>query len=108
MKTTKSYSRHLVPGRIAILLVAAAALVPDVVMGTLFVVGLGFGGAAIKKFKDHGEDPQRNKLTAPVIYALAAAFLIGLPAFLNMTKTSTLGSGDGNSLSSGVYNTVGQ
>lgn len=80
----------------------------DVAMAIMFLSGLVVGGLSAFKFKAHSDNPGQNKITTPIVYALVAAILIGLPAFLNMAKESTLGTGDGNSMSTGAYSTVGQ
>lgn len=80
----------------------------DVVTGVLFLAGIVIGGLAAFKFKAHSDNPQQNKITTPLMYAVVAALLIGLPAFLNMAKDTTLGDGaQGNSLNSG-YDSIGQ
>jgi cytochrome c biogenesis protein CcdA len=81
----------------------------DVAMGVMFLAGLVIGGLAAFKFKAHSDNPGQNKITVPIIYSLVAALLIGLPAFLNMSKDTVLGSGaQGNSLNGSAYSTVGQ
>lgn len=80
----------------------------DVAMAVMFLSGLVVGGLAAFKFKAHGDNPGQNKITTPIVYALVAAILVGLPAFLNMAKESTLGSGEGNSMNTGAYQSVGQ
>lgn len=79
----------------------------DVAMAVMFLSGLVIGGLAAFKFKAHSDNPQQNKITVPIVYAFVAAILIGLPAFLNMAKESTLGTGDANSMTSGTYTNVG-
>lgn len=80
----------------------------DVVLGVLFLAGIVIGGLAAFKFKAHSDNPQQNKITTPLMYAVVAAILIGLPAFLNMAKDTTLGQGaQGNSINGG-YDTIGQ
>ena len=79
----------------------------DVAMAVMFLSGLVVGGLSAFKFKAHSDNPQQNKITTPIVYAIVAAFLIGLPAFLNMAKESTLGTGESNSMSQSAYDAVG-
>lgn len=81
----------------------------DVAMGVMFLAGLVIGGLAAFKFKAHSDNPGQNKITVPIVYSLVAALLIGLPAFLNMSKDTVLGNGaQGNSLNGNAYQNVGQ
>jgi len=81
--------------------------IADVVMAVFFIGGLVAGGMAAYKFKAHGDNPQQNKITTPIIYAAVAALLIGLPAFLEMSKDSVLGSGaQANGLNGNAYENI--
>lgn len=79
----------------------------NVVIGVLFLAGIVIGGLAAFKFKAHSDNPQQNKITTPIMYAVVAALLIGLPAFLNMAKDTTLGNGAQSSSIDGGYDNIG-
>ena len=78
----------------------------DVATAGAFLAGIVVGITALFKFKAYSENPQQNKVAVPIILAMVAAGLIGLPAFLNMSKDTVL-DGTGNSLDQGVYNDIG-
>lgn len=78
----------------------------NLVVGAMFLGGIVLGGMSAFKFKAHGENPQNEKLTKPVIYALASALLIGLPAYVSMTKETVLGDGAAGSLDDGAYEAI--
>lgn len=78
----------------------------DAATAGAFLGGIVVGITALFKFKAHSEDPQRNKIAMPIILSLVAAGLIGLPAFLNMSKDTIL-DGTGGSMDQGVYNDIG-
>jgi hypothetical protein len=77
--------------------------IADVISGGAYLGGAGFGVKAAMKLRDHHDNPQQVKLSAPITYGLVAGALLGLPTFLTVGGDSTLGtSGQQNSLSSGV------
>jgi intracellular multiplication protein IcmD len=78
----------------------------DATTGALMLIGIVVGGVAALKFKAHNENPREVKLATPLTLMLVSALLIGLPAFLNMTKSTVL-DGPGNSLDSSVYKSIG-
>lgn len=71
-----------------------------------FLVGIFMGILALLKFKAYNENPQQTKISTPIILMLVAAGLIGLPAFLNMSKDTVL-EGEGNRLDAPVYDQIG-
>lgn len=79
----------------------------DLATGGAFLVGIFVGIAALMKFKAYNENPQQTKISTPIILALVAAGLIGLPAFLNMSKGSILEDDNNNSLDQSVYQNIG-
>lgn len=78
----------------------------DAATAGAFLAGIVVGITALFKFKAYSENPQQNKIAVPIILAFVAAGLIGLPAFLNMSKDTVL-DGTGNSMDQGVYNDIG-
>lgn len=79
----------------------------DLLMGAMFLTGIGIGALSALKFKAHNENPQQTKITTPIVFALVAAFLIGLPGYLTIAKTTVLKNGQSNSLDSGAYQSIG-
>lgn len=79
----------------------------DLIMGAMFLVGIGIGAMSALKFKAHNEDPRSTKITTPIVFALVSAVLIGLPAYLTIMKTSVVDDGDANSLDGGAYQNIG-
>lgn len=77
----------------------------DLLTATMFLVGIGLGAMAALKLKAHNEDPRQVKITVPIVYALASAMLIGLPAWLTLTKNSLV-DGQANSIDDSVYSTI--
>lgn len=77
----------------------------NLVTGGAFLAGIVVGVTALFKFKAYSDNPQQNKVTVPIILMMVAAGLIGLPAFLAMSKGSVL-KGTGNSLDEGVYKKI--
>lgn len=80
----------------------------DVIMGGSFLAGIGIGVVSTMKFKAHGDNPERNNLKTPMVLALVAAALIGLPAYLTMTKETLLKDGAANNLDQGTYQQIGR
>ena len=78
----------------------------DLIMGAMFLVGIGIGAMSALKFKAHNEDPRSTKITTPIVFALVSAVLIGLPAYLTIMKQSVV-EGDANSLDEGAYEGIG-
>ena len=70
------------------------------------LIGIFMGILALLKFKAYNENPQQTKISTPIILTLVAAGLIGLPAYLNMSRATIL-EGEGNSMNSGVYDSIG-
>lgn len=72
-----------------------------------FLAGLGLGAISAFKFKAHADNPQQVTLKIPLIYALVAAILIGLPAWLNMSRNTLFTeSGASNSLDGEIYSEI--
>jgi|SRR5476651_192022 len=67
--------------------------IADVISGGAYLGGAGFGVKAAMKLREHHENPQQVKLSAPVTYGLVAGALLGLPTFLTVGGDSTLGTG---------------
>lgn len=81
--------------------------VADVVTAVIFLAGLGVGAAAAFKFKAHSDNAQQVPLKVPMFYAIVAALLIGLPAFLSMGKSTIFGAdGEVGGMDTGVYNKI--
>ena len=78
----------------------------DLATGGAFLVGIFVGIASLMKFKAYNENPQQTKISTPIILALVAAGLIGLPAFLNMSRGTIL-EDEGGSLEGSVYQNIG-
>ena len=77
--------------------------IADVISGGAYLGGAGFGVKAAMKLRDHHENPQQTKLSAPITYGLVAGALLGLPTFLTVGGDSTLGqNGTKNSLQKNV------
>lgn len=74
----------------------------DVATAGAFLAGIVVGISALFKFKAYSENPQQNKIAVPIIMSLVAAGLIGLPAFLSMSRDTVL-DGNNNSMETGVY-----
>lgn len=82
--------------------------ITNAITGALMMIGIVIGGIAALKFKAHNENPQQVKIGTPLTLMLVAALLIGLPAYLNMTKETVLGSGAaGGSVDGSVYGQIG-
>lgn len=79
----------------------------DVIMGVIFLAGLGFGFLSATKFKAHNENPQQNRITTPIVLAIVSVMCVGFPAYINMTKQTLLEDGDSNSLDAGAYQSIG-
>lgn len=80
--------------------------IANVITGGVFLAGLGVGAAAAFKFKAHSENPQQVTLKVPLLYAFVAALCIGLPAYLNMSRTSLFGQEQGNTMDQAVYDRI--
>ena len=63
----------------------------DTILSAMFLAGLGTGGMAAFKFKEHNENPQQVKLSRPLTYLLASGMLIGLPTTVNMMSDTIAG-----------------
>lgn len=68
----------------------------DLVIALMYLCGIGMGGLAAMKFKAHNEDPRNTKITTPIVFALAAAMLVGLPSFLGLSRSTLLQDGGSN------------
>jgi len=77
----------------------------DLLTATMFLIGIGLGAMAALKLKAHNEDPRQVKITVPIVYAIASAMLIGLPAWLTLTKNSLV-DGQANSIDQSVYGSI--
>lgn len=80
--------------------------IADVITAGVFLAGLGIAAASAFKFKAHSENPQQVTLKVPLMYAFVAALCIGLPAYLNMSRSTIFEGEDGNSMDKGVYQSV--
>lgn len=58
--------------------------IPKVIGGICYVAGVWLGVVAALKFKEHNESKGQIKITAPIIYTVAAVLLLSLPTFLNV------------------------
>jgi hypothetical protein len=79
----------------------------DLATAGAFLVGIFMGILSLMKFKSYNENPQQTKISTPIILAVVAAGLIGLPAYLNMTKSSVL-EGSPNSMNTNTYQSIGK
>ena len=80
----------------------------DLLTGAMFLVGIGLGAMAVLKFKAHNDNPQQNRISTPIVLAVASACLIGLPAYLTYMQNSIVGEGaESNSLDESVYDQIG-
>lgn len=77
----------------------------NVATAASFLAGIVVGISALFKFKAYSENPQQTKVAVPIIMALVAACLIGLPAFLSMGKETML-DGETGSMNEGVYDDI--
>lgn len=75
--------------------------VSDLLTTGAYVVGAGSGVQSALKFKEHSDNPQNVKLKTPVIYALVAGTLLGLPSFLG-SSVDTMGFENGNAIGQSV------
>lgn len=78
----------------------------DVITAGVFLAGLGIAAASAFKFKAHSDNPQQVTLKVPLMYAFVAALCIGLPAYLNMSRSTIFEGEQGNSMDKGVYQNV--
>ena len=53
----------------------------QMILGLAFIAGLGFGAAAMFKFKQHKDNPQQNPIGNPITMLLISAALVFLPGF---------------------------
>ena len=68
-----------------------------------YLMGAGMGVKAALTFRDHTENPQQVKLSKPLMYAMVAGLLLGLPTWLTVGRDTALGSGaDGVTQSGGI------
>ena len=68
----------------------------QMIIGIAFVAGLGFGVAAIFKFKQHKDNPTQVPVGTPVAMLAISAALVFLPGFYNpLGATMGLKSSDG-------------
>ncbi|PKU22002.1 hypothetical protein [Telmatospirillum siberiense] len=79
-----------------------ASNLSDTVGAVVFLLGIGTGLVAGLKFKSHGEDPRQTPLKTCLIYALAAAALVGLPTFLGVGVQSLFGTSTNLTSTSGL------
>ena len=63
----------------------------DLLTKGMFITGIGTGGMAALKFKEHNENPTQVKLSKPLTYLLASGMLIGLPQLLDITTNTVTG-----------------
>ena len=65
------------------------------ILGLAFVAGIGFGAAAMFKFKQHKDNPQQNPIGNPITMLLISAALVFLPGFY-APMGGTMGLSDGS------------
>ena len=80
--------------------------VADVITAGVFLAGLGIAAASAFKFKAHSENPQQVTLKVPLMYAFVAALCIGLPAYLNLSRSTIFEGEAGNSMDNAVYQNI--
>lgn len=79
----------------------------NVLSGVAYIGGVGFGIKAALKFKEHNETKGQVPLSQPIVMALVAALLIGLPSFIGVIRDSTLGSSaQQSSIQQGAMDTI--
>lgn len=79
----------------------------NVLSGVAYIGGVGFGIKAALKFKEHNETKGQVPLSQPIVMALVAALLIGLPSFIGVIRDSTLGSSaQQSSIQGGAIDTI--
>jgi hypothetical protein len=79
----------------------------NVLSGVAYIGGVGFGIKAALKFKEHNETKGQVPLSQPIVMALVAALLIGLPSFIGVVRDSTLGSSaQQSSIQGGAIDTI--
>lgn len=93
-------------GRAAINIFGQLSSIADVVTAGVFLAGLGIAAASAFKFKAHSENPQQVTLKVPLMYAFVAALCIGLPAYLNMSRSTIFEGEAGNSMDNAVYQNI--
>ena len=94
-------------GDVAVNLLDQFSAFADLIIGGVFLAGLGVGAAAALKFKAHSENAQQVPLKVPMMYALVAALLIGFPAYLQISRSTVLGEdAEGSTIETGAYNNI--
>lgn len=67
--------------------------VAQVASGISYILGIFLGIKAALKFKEYGEDSQRNKIGVPIALALVAGVLLALPTILTISSEAVVGTG---------------
>ena len=68
-------------GGLADSIVGSFENIGKMILGLSFIAGLGFGAAAMFKFKQHKDNPQQNPIGNPITMLLISAALVFLPGF---------------------------
>lgn len=65
----------------------------QLITAVAYVAGMGFGMAAILKFKAHRDNPQQVPVGTPIALLFVAAALLFLPTLFAISGTTIFGSG---------------
>ena len=79
----------------------------QMIIGIAFVAGLGFGVAAIFKFKQHKDNPTQVPIGTPISLVMIAAALLFLPSILSTTGQTIFGGGSTSGPTGSAWTTGG-
>ena len=65
----------------------------QLIIGTAYVAGIGFGVAAVFKFKQHKDNPQQVPIGNPITMLAISAALVFLPGIYSPLGSTIFGSG---------------
>lgn len=81
--STAAFAEETTIGTIATTVTGSFNAIGSLILGIAFVAGLGFGVAAIFKFKQHKDNPTQVPVGTPVAMMAISAALVFLPGFYN-------------------------
>ena len=96
-------------GTIASKITGSFKAIGELIFGIAYVAGLGFGVAAIFKFKQHKDNPTQVPIGTPIALIAISSALVFLPSFYNpLGQTMGIeGGGAGGFTGAGVSNLPG-
>lgn len=96
--TSASYSDI---GALATNVTKSFSSIGELMIAVSYLLGIGFAGASIFKFKQHKDNPTQIPIGTPIALLVVGIFLIFLPGLVGPIGTTIFGTGDIGGLAGG-------